>query len=147
MTVFSLHTLAPAPGSRKSRTRVGRGIASGQGKTAGRGTKGQLARTGKGRLKLKRLGMRHQVLQTPKLRGFRSAYPKAAIVTLGQLSKKFSAGGEITPKLLVRAGLVQVGAKVKILSGGELSRKFMIKGCSVSAAAKKIIRTAGGTVA
>ena len=147
MAYFSLHTLAPAPGSKKNKTRVGRGHAAGQGKTAGRGTKGQLARTGKGRLKLKRLGMRHQILQTPKLRGFRSAYDKDTIVTLTQLAKKFPAGGEITPAVLVQAGLAKIGQQVKILSNGEVTKKLVVKGCEVSAGAKKKIVAAGGSIA
>lgn len=144
--MYSLHTLKPDVGAKKPRKRVGRGIAAGQGKTAGRGTKGQLARTGKGRLKLKRLGMRHQILQTPKLRGFRSSYAKAKEVTLAQLAKKFPAGGEITLKVLSEAGLTEAGARVKILSNGEVTQKFTVKDCAISAGAKKKILAAGGSV-
>lgn len=146
MSVYSLHTLKSAPGSRKNKLRVGRGIAAGQGKTAGRGTKGQLARTGKGRLKLKRLGMRHQILQTPKLRGFRSQYAKATTITLMQLARKFPAGGEVTSQALREAGLAEVGARIKILSNGELTQKFTVKDCAVSTGAKKKIVAAGGSV-
>ncbi len=144
--MYTLHTLKPAPGSRKNKLRVGRGIAAGQGKTAGRGTKGQLARTGKGRLKLKRLGMRHQVLQTPKLRGFRSPYAKPAMVTLSELTKQFPSGGEVTPKTLAVARLVPTGSRVKILSNGEITQKLTVKNCGVSAGAKKKIVAAGGIV-
>lgn len=144
MSVYSLHTLAPAFGSKRSHKRVGRGIAAGQGKTAGRGTKGQLARTGKGRLKLKRLGMRHQVLQTPKLRGFYSHFIKPEIFDLTTLSKAFPEGGQIDLATLLKAGLIKEGQKVKILSDGEVSKKFVIQGCAVSAVAKKKILAAGG---
>ncbi len=70
---LSMHTLRPSKGSKSKPKRVGRGNASGKGTTAGRGGKGQTARSG-GRNKLKLLGMRHLMLQTPKLRGFKSTH-------------------------------------------------------------------------
>ncbi|MEY4722709.1 MAG: ribosomal protein [Candidatus Parcubacteria bacterium] len=142
-----MHTMKPARGSKTYPKRVGRGNASGKGTTAGRGGKGQKARTG-GRNNLKRLGMRRQMLQTPKLRGFKSKYAKDETVTLGVLAKEFADGAKITPKSLAKKGLASSAkARVKVLGGGNLSKKkFTVIGCEVSVAAKEVIVAAGGEV-
>ena len=127
--------------------RVGRGNASGKGTTAGKGGKGQTARTG-GRNKLKFLGLKRLILSTPKLGGFRSLKPKAAVITLDQLNKAFGAGEKVTPTKLYKKGLVRsAGATVKILGAGELKKKLTVKGCQVSGGAREKIVAAGGEIA
>lgn len=141
---LSLHTLRPAKGAKSDKKRVGRGLGS-KGTTAGRGQKGQSSRSGVGGLK--RLGMRHTVLATPKLRGFRSAALKAQVVSLGTISANFIAGEVVTPRTLAKKGLVaKAKASVKILSRGELEHAVTVKGCSVSESAQAKITAVGGKV-
>ena len=139
-----MHTLKPARGAKSTRKRLGRGNATGKGTTAGRGGKGQTARTG-GRNRLKLLGMRHLMLQTPKLRGFKSQHAKASVVTLDMLSAAFATGAKISPAILAKKG-ISSGNHVKILGSGALKKKFMVIGCKVSEAAKEKIVAAGGEV-
>ncbi len=140
---MTLHTISPAKGSRKGKKRVGRGLSS-KGTTAGRGTKGQRARSGgKGGLKMK--GLRQTLLRVPKSRGFKSQALQPSVVQLDQLNDvdlKI-----VSPKTLKAAGLVEVTrAGVKILSRGDIKKAVQVKGCKVSAAAKAKIEKAGGTV-
>lgn len=142
---LNLHTLKPAKGSKRYPKRVGRGNASGKGTTAGRGGKGQTARTG-GRNKLKLLGMRHLMLQTPKLRGFQSQHAKMTTVGLSALNGAYQNGETVSPATLAKKGLVPSGTdRVKVL-GGKLKKKLVVKGCVVSEAAKEAIAAAGGEV-
>ncbi len=143
---LSMHSLKPAKGAKRYPKRVGRGNATGKGTTAGRGGKGQTARTG-GRNRLKLLGMRHLMLQTPKLRGFQSLSGKAATVTLDRLDEAFESGATVNPRALAKKGLIPAGEKrVKILAGGSLKKKLTVTGCALSAGAKEKIAAAGGTV-
>lgn len=143
---LGLHNLKPAPGSRRRSRRLGRGHGSGRGKTAGRGTKGQKARTG-GRRGLKRLGLRRILLAQPKMRGFRSLRPKPAIVNISDLERVFAAGATITPRALVGAELIRSKDEgVKVLGGGALTKALTLKGLAVSAPAKEKITAAGGSV-
>lgn len=140
-----MHTMKPARGSKTYPKRVGRGNASGKGTTAGRGGKGQKARTG-GRNRLKLLGMRRQMLQTPKLRGFKSRYEKDEVVTLTAINAAFTDGSKVTPGSLAKKKLTSSAkAQVKIL-GGTLKKKLVFAGCRISAAAKATIAAAGGEV-
>lgn len=142
---LNFHTLKPAKGSKRYPKRVGRGNASGKGTTAGRGGKGQTARSG-GRNRLKLLGMRHLMLQTPKLRGFQSHYAKMTTVSLTLIDKAYKNGDNVTPHSLAKKGLVPAGtSKVKVL-GGKLKKKLVVKGCVVTGAAKEAITAAGGQV-
>lgn len=121
--MLSLHNLQPAKGSQKKAKRVGRGNASGSGTYSGRGLKGQRSRSG-GKSGLKRLGMRHIVLQTPKKRGFNSQKPKNQVVNTRDLNTAFADGAVITPQALVKAGLVKDAQKpIKILGNGTLTLK------------------------
>ncbi len=143
---LSLHTLKPAKGAKRYHKRVGRGNASGKGTTAGRGGKGQTARTG-GRNRLKLLGMRHLMLSTPKLRGFKSHHGKPASFNLGQLNSAFQNGEMVSPKTLAKKGLVSsASARVKVLASGNLKKKLAVAGCEVSEQAKEKIVAAGGEV-
>ncbi len=136
--------MRPANGATKDKKRVGRGLGS-KGTTAGRGQKGQSSRSGVGGLK--RLGMRHTLLATPKSRGFTSLEKKVQIVNAGDLSKRFIAGEVVTPRTLAKKGMVKDGgAKVKVLSEGDLIVAVTVKNCLVSAGASEKIVKAGGKV-
>ncbi len=141
---ISLSTLRPALGTKRSKRRVGRGLGS-RGTTAGRGQKGQSARSGVGGLA--RLGMRSLMLATPKMRGFKSLAPKAQTVNLETLAAKYIAGEYVTPVTLMRKGLIlDKTMPVKILGNGELTVAILVKNCMVSASAAEKITKAGGTV-
>lgn len=145
MTQLSLSNLKPARGAKRYPKRVGRGNASGKGTTAGRGTKGQKARTG-GRKGIKVLGLRRLVMQTPKLRGFKTAKAGVALVGLDQVNEVFKSGEIVSRKSLAAKGLIPASAtRVKIL-GGELKKKLSVVGCSMSAPAKEKVLAAGGEV-
>lgn len=146
MTQLSLSNLKPARGSKSYPKRVGRGNASGKGTTAGRGGKGQKARTG-GRGGLKVLGLRRLVMQTPKLRGFKTAKENVVLVDLSQLDRACKSGEIVSRKTLIAKKLIPASAgKVKILGGGALKKKLTIVGCGLSGAAKERILAAGGEV-
>lgn len=143
---YALHNLRPAHGSTHRSRRLGRGHGTGRGKTAGRGTKGQKARSG-GRRGLKRLGMRRMLLQQPKLRGFRSIHPKPEIVNLLDIEKAFSAGAVVTTAELTEHGLIRSTRDgVKVLGGGHLTKALTFKGLEISGSAKAKIEAAGGSV-
>jgi large subunit ribosomal protein L15 len=162
-----LHDLKPAPGSRTARRRVGRGIAAGQGKTAGRGTKGQKARAG-GKIPAWFEGGQTPLHQRiPKLRGFKNPFriefevvnigDIARLVELGQLqsgdmpgakpSKKGAAPITVNQEILRAAGLVRrLDRPMKVLGGGELSTALFVVADAFSASARSKIEGAGGTV-
>jgi len=144
--MLSLHNLKPAKGSQKKRKRVGRGNASGHGTYSTRGQKGQKSRSGVSGLK--RLGMKQMLLNLPKVRGFKSKYPKNQAVNLFDLDKHFKDGSRVSPKTLLKAGLVQnPEAPVKILGKGELKTKNLIfADVKMSDSAKKQIEKAGGKI-
>ncbi|EDO1228164.1 50S ribosomal protein L15 [Listeria monocytogenes] len=141
---MKLHELKPSEGSRKERNRVGRGTGSGNGKTSGRGHKGQKARSGGG----VRLGFEGGQLplfrRIPK-RGFTNINRKEfAIVNLDVLNR-FEDGTEVTPELLVETGIVRnEKSGIKILSNGNIEKKLTVKANKFSAAAKEAIEAAGG---
>ena len=140
-----LNTLKPADGARKERVRVGRGIGSGLGKTAGRGHKGSFARAGKGKIKAGFEGGQMPMQRPlPKI-GFRSAMAKdTAEVLLYQLDKL---EGTIDFAALRAAKLVPTTAKkAKIVKKGDLTKKLVIKGIAATAGAKAAIEAAGGSV-
>jgi len=142
---MKLHELKPAVGSRKERNRVGRGIASGNGKTAGKGHKGQNARSGGGVRPGFEGGQNPLFRRLPK-RGFTNVNRKEyAIVNLDTLNR-FEDGAEITPALLIETGVVSKElAGIKILGNGTLNKKLNVKAHKFSASAKEAIENAGGT--
>jgi len=141
---LTLHTLHPSKGSKKSKKRLGRGLAS-KGSYSGRGVKGQRARSGVSGLKLR--GLRQNMLATPKVRGFKSPAPRLVVVNLSDLNTAFGDGAKVSPKLLLKKGLVQdISTGVKILAKGDLTVKLTVTDCKVSASAKVKIEAAGGTV-
>ncbi len=143
---MKLNTLKPADGARKDRVRVGRGIGSGLGKTAGRGHKGSFARSGKGKIKAGfEGGQMPMYKRLPKV-GFRSKLKNdTAEVLLYQLDKLEA--GEIDFAALRAAGLVPSNAKqAKIVKKGELTKKFVLKGVLATAGARAAVEAAGGSI-
>ena len=141
---MKLHELKPAEGSRSTRNRVGRGIGSGNGKTAGRGHKGQNARSGGGVRPGFEGGQNPLFRRLPK-RGFTNINRKEyAIVNLDTLNR-FEEGTEITPALLIETGVVSSEKSgIKILGNGTLNKKLTVKAHKFSATAKEAIENAGG---
>lgn len=144
---MQLHDLQPAPGSKKNRKRVGRGPAAGQGKTAGRGTKGQNSRSGGGVRPYFEGGQLPLVRRLPHLRGFTNIWRvEFKPVNLARL-QDFAAGSEVSPTTLASAGIIKkVTDRVAILAEGEIDRPLTIKAHRVSQAAQEKIVAAGGTV-
>jgi len=140
-----LNTLKPAPGSRKARLRVGRGASAGQGKTCGRGTKGQRARKGGyhkvgfegGQMPLQR--------RMPKV-GFRSHIKRSrAEVRLNELAKVDAPVVDL--EALLKAGIVAPGTeRAKVVLSGEITKAVTLKGVAVTKGARAAIEAAGGKV-
>jgi large subunit ribosomal protein L15 len=141
---MKLHELKPAEGSRKERKRLGRGIGSGQGKTAGKGHKGQNARSGGG-VRLGFEGGQTPLYRRLPKRGFTNISRKEyAIVNLDTLNR-FVDGTEVTPELLIETGVVSSEkAGIKVLAKGTLEKKLTVKAHKFSSAAKEAIEAAGG---
>ena len=141
-----LNTLKPATGARKSRVRVGRGIGSGLGKTAGRGHKGQYARTGKGKVKPGFEGGQMPLQRRLPKVGFRSK--KNHEVSEVLLYKLDSIKADVIDfDALKAAGLIETRAsRAKIVKKGELKRAVKVKGVAATAGAKAAIEAAGGSV-
>ena len=141
---MKLNEIAPREGSRKKRFRIGRGIGSGAGKTAGRGGKGQTARSGV-RIKGFEGGQMPLHRRVPK-RGFNNARfrKEYAEVNLGRL-EVFEAGSIVTPEVLLKRGLIkQVKDGVKILADGELTKSLTVRAHRFSAKAQERITGLGG---
>ena len=142
--VLKLHHLRPAPGSKKDRTRVGRGEAS-KGKTAGRGTKGTKARY-QVRPGFEGGGVR-LVMRTPKLRGFKNPFRvEYQVVNIEKLAELYPKGGAVTVADLVAKGAVRKNEPVKVLGNGDISVKLTVSVDKVSASAAEKIVAAGGSV-
>lgn len=142
---MKLHELKPAEGSRHERKRKGRGIGSGNGKTAGKGHKGQNARSGGGVRPGFEGGQTPLFQRLPK-RGFTNINRKEfAIVNLDTLNR-FENGTEVTPELLLETGVVsKEKAGIKILAKGNLEKKLTVRAHKFSSAAKEAIEAAGGS--
>lgn len=140
---MKLHELQSTEGARKKRQRVGRGMASGSGKTSGKGHKGQRARSGPTRPGFE--GGQTPLFQRLPKRGFTNINRKEyAIVNLETLNK-FEDGTEITPELLHEKGVVKnLANEIKILGKGSIENKYTVKAHKFSAAAKEAIEAAGG---
>jgi large subunit ribosomal protein L15 len=140
---MKLHHLKPAEGSKKSKVRVGRGERGRRGKTAGRGTKGQKARSKVrpgfegGQMPLQR--------RLPKLKGFKNRNKEYfALINVERLNE-FEAGTVITPSLLKDLGLVKHRGRVKVLGNGEIDRAVTVKAHAFSLGAVEKIQAAGGS--
>jgi len=144
--VLTPATIAPAKGATKTIKRVGRGNGSGRGTYSGRGGKGQTARSGGGSRTQFR-GFKAYLQKVPKLRGFKSIYPKLETVTLKDLNRVIADGVEVTPSFLKKKGLVtQPSNGIKIVGTAEVKVKITVKNCLLSKGAIVIIEKAGGKV-
>jgi large subunit ribosomal protein L15 len=142
---LTLHNIQPKKGAKKTKKRVGRGLAS-KGRYSGRGIKGQRSRSG-GKSGLKLKGLRQNMLATPKARGFQSHKPHPVVVNLSDLNKMFVDGAKISPKSLLKKGLVSdITNGVKILGTGTLALKLTVTDCTFSEVAKEKLIAAGGTI-
>lgn len=142
--ILRLHDLKPAPGSKRTKQRVGRGEGS-KGKTAGRGTKGTKARYQVpvgfegGQMPLH--------MRLPKLRGFKNPFRvEYQVVNLNDLERLFPEGGDVTVEALVEKGAVRPRRLVKILGDGDVTKAFNITADKWSASAEAKITAAGGTI-
>lgn len=142
---MKLHELSPAAGSTKARKRIGRGAGSGQGKTAGKGHKGQKARAGRGMRPGFEGGQMPLQRRLPK-RGFNNIFrTEMAIVNVAALDKAFEAGETVTIDALVEKGLVKkVLDGVKVLGNGELTKALTVQVNAFSETAKQKIEALGG---
>jgi large subunit ribosomal protein L15 len=143
---MKLHELRPAAGSTKDRKRIGRGVGSGWGKTAGRGSKGQNARSGGGVRAGYEGGQMPLHRRLPK-RGFTNIFKKfMAVVNVNDLSR-FESGAVVDEATLVRSGLVKGRMDgIKLLGQGEIDIALTVKINAISRSAKAKIEAAGGTV-
>src|SRR3989442_12286722 len=143
---LKLHHLRPPRGSHRARIRKGRGPGSGIGKTAGRGGKGQAARTGGQTRPGFEGGPMPLIRRIPK-RGCTNPFRQPAQVVNVRRLAKLADGVEVTPETLFGAGLVpRPDHPVKLLGMGDVARKFVVKGVAASASARTKIEQAGGTI-
>ena len=146
---MNLSELKPAEGSRKDRNRVGRGTGSGNGKTAGRGHKGQKARSGGGVRPGFEGGQMPIYRRLPK-RGFKNIWAKKYVaLNLSVLEKKFDDGAEVSLETLREIGVIKKKNfidGIRILGNGEITKKFKVIAAGVSESAVKKIEAVGGTV-
>ncbi len=147
---MKIHDLFPAEGATKRKKRVGRGIAAGQGKTAGRGTKGQGARSGGIKPAYFEGGQLPLVRKLPFARGVGFFNPwrlEFAPVNLDQLTEKFAPNAVVTPESLVEAGLIKHASDLVVVLGrGEVDRPLTVRVHRISESARAKIEAAGGKV-
>jgi len=154
MTDFGLHTLKPAPNSRKPRKRVGRGHGSGMGKTSGRGHKGAGSRSGaKDRARFEGgqmpIHMRMRKLRGPHMKKsmpFEMFRTYTQPVNVLSLEERFEKGDEVTIEAMVAKGLgTRKDIRIKVLAKGEITKPLTVHAHAFSASAKAAIEAAGGT--
>ena len=145
---MEIKDLYPAEGSQKARKRVGRGNASGTGKTAGRGLNGQLSRAGGGKRAGFEGGQTPLARRLPKLPGFNNINRVEYVpVNVNRLEEKFEAGAVVDNAALVAAGIIKKESDlVKVLGTGEITKALTVKVDKVSASAQAKIEAAGGKV-
>jgi large subunit ribosomal protein L15 len=146
---MKLHDLHSPKGAKKKRKRVGRGIAAGQGKTAGRGVKGQKSRSGGGVRPYFEGGQLPLVRKLPFARGIGFNNPwrvEYKPVNLKRLMAYFEDGATVSPETLAEAGIIKSPKElVAILGQGELDRAYTVRAHRISASARQKIEAAGGT--
>ena len=141
---MKLHELKPSPGSSKNRKRLGRGTATGQGKTAGRGMNGQTSRSGGGARPGFEGGQMPLYRRLPK-RGFTNIFGTEFAEINVEVLNKFEDGAEVTPEVLKSEGIVKKQLDgVKVLGNGELAKKLTVKAHKFSKSAVEKIEAAGG---
>src|SRR5699024_4445848 len=139
---MKLHELKPAEGSRQVRNRVGRGTSSGNGKTAGRGQKGQKDR---GKVRLGFEGGQMPLFRRMRKRGFKNINRKEYVIVKLETLNKFEDGAEETPALLVESGIIKDEKDgIKELGNGTLNKQLTVKASKFSASAKEAIESKGG---
>jgi large subunit ribosomal protein L15 len=145
---MKLHDLRPDEGATKKRKRVGRGISAGQGKTAGRGTKGQLARSGGGKGLYFEGGQLPLVRRLPFKRGFTNIFRiEYQEVNVDDLARVFGAGDEVNPDTLKANGLIgKADEPVVVLGRGDLDQALKVQAHRFSKSAQQKIEQAGGSV-
>lgn len=143
---MKLHDLKPAPGAKKKRKRIGRGPGSGHGKTATKGHKGLLARSGGGKRPGFEGGQMPLIRRLPKF-GFTNPFRTEYAVINVSTFERWSGGETVTPQAMVDAGLVKRKTlPIKILGNGALKRSLVIQAHKFSKSAEEKIRSAGGRV-
>lgn len=143
---MKLNEMQPHRGSRHASRRVGRGTGAGQGKTAGKGTKGQLARSGPGLPGWFEGGQTPLHMRIPKLRGFRNRQRLEYVaVNVDQLDT-YAVDGTVSPDTLAAKGLIAAEARIKVLGNGTLGTKLEVHAHRASATAREKIEAAGGTL-
>ena len=141
---MKIHELTPAPDSNKAVKRVGRGHGSGQGKTAGKGHKGQKARSG-GSIRPGFEGGQMPLQRRVPKRGFNNIFAKKIVAINVSDLNKFEDGAEVDAQALVNVGIVKKEYDgIKILGNGEISKKLTVKVAAYSESAKQKIEAAGG---
>ena len=147
---MKLHDLHPAKGAKKRKKRVGRGISAGQGKTAGRGTKGQNARSGGGVPPYFEGGQLPLVRKLPFVRGYSFFNPykvEFLPVNVDQLAARFEADAEVSPETLKEVGLIKHAEDLVVILGrGEIEQPLKVYTHRISASARAKIEAAGGSV-
>lgn len=140
------HEMRAPKGARHAVRRLGRGISSGQGKTAGRGTKGQKARTGPGIPGWFEGGQTPIHMRIPKMRGFKNRFRSSFVAVNVDRLADYAVDGKVTPATLAAKGLVRPDARIKVLANGEVTAKYEVHAHAVSAAAREKIESAGGSI-
>lgn len=141
---MKLHELSPVAGSTKERKRIGRGAGSGQGKTAGKGHKGQKARSG-GNVRPGFEGGQMPLARRVPKRGFNNIFAKNIVTISVRDLNKFEDGAVVDTKALLDAGIISKAQDgVKVLSNGEITKKLIVQLAAFSASAKEKIENAGG---
>ena len=142
---MKLHELRPAEGAVRSKKRLGRGTATGQGKTAGRGQKGQKSRSGGGVRVGFEGGQMPLARRLPK-RGFKNPFRKEYTEVNGELLNRFENGTEVTAEVLKSTGAISKIAKdgIKVLGNGNLEKAVTVKAAKFTASAQEKIEKAGG---
>jgi large subunit ribosomal protein L15 len=144
---MKLHDLKPAPGSRRPKKRIGRGIGSGHGVTATKGTKGQKARAGAHMIPGFEGGQIRMIKRLPHKRGFNNPWRvEYEVFIVGELAKRFPDGGAIDVAALEGAKIRTKNLPVKILGGGEIAVALNVTAHTISKTAREKIEAAGGTV-
>ncbi|MGB2580026.1 large subunit ribosomal protein L15 [Elusimicrobium simillimum] len=145
--MVNLSTLSPKFGAKHKKKRIGLGVGSGIGRSAGKGMKGQSSRSGNTKKESKEGGQMPLYRRVPKS-GFSNATftNKYSYVNIGSLEKAFKAGDEVTPETLKKAGLVKCIKRVKVLGTGELKKGLKVTAHGFSGTAKAAIEKAGGAV-
>lgn len=144
-----LHDLKPSTGSKRSRKRVGRGISAGQGKTAGRGTKGAHARSGSGGQLYREGGNLPFIRRLPFKRGFTNLRKTVYVeVNVDDIDSRFAMGDQVSPETMAEAGFMKDAHEfpVVVLGRGEIAKKVTVQAHRFSKTARGKIEAAGGSI-